>query len=108
MGAYQPDAFISKELETLQAFGTLEPPPPAGLLQSLTSAANELVTLSKKAQLQLLGKMFGADLSPADEAATLDEAKALTAAVVEGFKIFPDFYARILEAGEEGKLVRPL
>jgi len=102
------DAFISKELETLQAFGTLEPPPPAGLLQSLTSAANELVTLSKKAQLQLLGKMFGADLSPADEAATLDEAKALTAAVVEGFKIFPDFYARILEAGEEGKLGGPV
>jgi len=102
------DAFISKELETLQAFGTLEPPPPAGLLQSLTSAANELVTLSKKAQLQLLGEMFGADLSPADEAATLDEAKTLTAAIVERFKIFPDFYARVLEAGEEGKLGGPI
>jgi len=102
------DAFISKELETLQAFGTLEPTPTAGLLQSLTSAANELVTLSKKAQLQLLGEMFGASLPPADEAATLEEAKTLTAAVGEKFKVFPRFYERVLEAGEEGQFGGPV
>jgi len=102
------DAFVGSEIQTITAFGKLSPPPPVALRQSLTGAANELLSLSKKLQRKMLGEMMGAALEPGDEKATLDEAKSLTAGVADSFKEYPAFYKRVLDAAEKGQFGGPI
>jgi len=98
------DAFVEKEIEAIKGFAKISPRPAPALLQSLTSAANELLGLSRKAQLKMFSQMLGQDLAPGDEKATLEDAKTLTANVRDGFKEYAAFYTRVLEAGKAGEL----
>jgi hypothetical protein len=102
------DAFVEKEIAAITGFEKVQPRPPAALRQSLTSAANELLNLSKKLQRKFLGEMLGAQLAGPSEEASLDEAKTLTNTVSESFKEYPAFYQRVLEAGEKGQFGAPL
>jgi hypothetical protein len=102
------DGFIEKEIDAITGFEKLQPRPPAALRQSLTSAANELLNLSKKLQRKFLGRMLGAELVAPSEEATLDEAKTLTNSVSDSFKEYPAFYGRVLEAGEKGQFGAPV
>jgi hypothetical protein len=100
------DAFVAQEVEKVSAFGTAQPPPPDVVLENLSMAANQLLKMSPKLQLKLLGQQLGQNLAAPEEEATLTEARNRTSQVVQSFKQFPLFYKRILEeATKQGAAV---
>lgn len=102
------DTFVEEEVDAMRGFAELEPTPPDEVFRSLTVAASELSRLSQKAQLKELERLLGAELSVADQEATLDQARSLVSMVADSFDQFVAFYEQVLKQAEEGEFAGPV